>query len=281
MLPGQHLPHRPGRAALVQCVEVFTATGVTTPSRRIDGFDHRQQGNLALRFLRRRVSGRDGQSQHIRPGAGVARRDCINQPPHLTGEHRLGGDHPIQPAQLAHVVGIGATFEHERIHEPAVKANPHPHSRLSVIGLLRRDQIIELAIQVRHRQHGQNPGDGLVFGGVPAGGHHLLPSTGVATVRRSSDIGSMRRARPAPTRKVSPTETQIARITRRCFGVMARSFLASPAVEPPIPGSAGVVTAASCAPRDAQNLRRLSSRGARRPGTASARCIPTPPRTHL
>ena len=121
----------------------------------------------------------------------------------------------------------------------------------------------------------------LDLGGVPAGGNHLLPSTGVATVRRSSDIGSMRRARPAPTRKVSPTETQIARITRRCFGVMARSFLASPAVEPPIPGSAGVVTAASCAPRDAQNLRRLSSRGARCPGTASARCIPTPPRTHL
>ena len=280
-LPGQHLPHRPGRAALVQCVEEFAAAGIATPPCRIDGLDHRQQGNLALCFLRRRVSRRDGQPQHIRAGAGVARRDCIHQPPHLTGEHRLGGDHPIQPAQLTHMVGIGATFEYERIDQPAVKTNPHPHSRLSIIGLLRRDQIIELAIQVRHRQHGQNPGDGLVFGGVPAGGTHLLPSTGVATDRRSSDIGSMWKARRAPTRKVSPTEMQIARITRCCSGVMARSFLASLAVEPPIPESAGVVTAASSAPRDAQNLRRLSSRGARCPGTAYARCIPTPPRTRL
>ena len=115
---------------------------------------------------------RDGQPQHIRPGAGVAGSHRVDKPSHLTGEDRFGGDHPVQPAELADVVGIGAAFEHEGVDEPTVKAHPHPDSGLSVVRLLRRHQIVELTVQVRNRQHGQNPGNGLVFGGVAAGCAH-------------------------------------------------------------------------------------------------------------
>ena len=33
------------------------------------------------------------------------------------------------------MVGVGTPFEHERVDEPAVEADPNPHARLGVVGL--------------------------------------------------------------------------------------------------------------------------------------------------
>ena len=119
------------------------------------------------------VPRRDGQPQHVGPGAGIACGDRVDQAAHLGRQHRLGGDHPVQPAQLADMIGVRTPFEHERIDEPAVEAHPYPHAGLCVIGLLGRDEIVELAVQMRHRQHGQHPSDGFVLGGMPGLGHVL------------------------------------------------------------------------------------------------------------
>ena len=73
-------------------------------------------------------------------------------------------DHPIQPAQLADVVGVGAPLQDERVDQPAVEPDPNPDPGLDVVGLLLGDQVVELAVQVRNRQHGQHPGDRLVLG---------------------------------------------------------------------------------------------------------------------
>ena len=71
------------------------------------------------------------------------------------------------------MVGVRTPFEHERIDEPAVETHPYPHAGLCVVGLLGRDEIVELAVQMRHRQHRQHPGDGFVLGGLPGLGHGL------------------------------------------------------------------------------------------------------------
>ena len=174
----QGLPDRAGRAALLQCVEEFAAADVASPPRRVDGSDHGQRAHLALGFLRSRVPGRHRQPQHIRAGAGITGGDRVDEATHLRCEYRLGGDHPIQPSQLTRMIGARATFEHKCINEPAVKAHPNPHPGLCVVGLLGRHQIVELAVQVRYREHRQYPGDGFVFGGGPARCAHLFSATG-------------------------------------------------------------------------------------------------------
>jgi hypothetical protein len=47
-------------------------------------------------------------------------------------------------------------------------------------------------------------------------------STLASLILRSSDIGSMRNARPAPTKYVNPIEMEIPIATRRCSGVTSR-----------------------------------------------------------
>ncbi len=135
-LAGQRLPHRPRRAAIAQCLEELLTAGVARPARGIDGLDDRQQRRSAGRLLRAGMPRRDRQPQHIGAGAGVPGGDRVDEPAHLRGQHRLGGDHPVQPAQLTDVVGVGAAFEHERVDQPAVEPHPHPHAGLGVVGLL-------------------------------------------------------------------------------------------------------------------------------------------------
>ena len=69
------------------------------------------------------------------------------------------------------MVCVRPSFEYEGVDEPAVEADPNAHPRLSVVGLLGGHQIVEFAVEVRHRQHRQNTRDRLVFG-LPAGGGH-------------------------------------------------------------------------------------------------------------
>ena len=94
---------------------------------------------LARRFLFDvGVSRRDRQPQDVGAGARVARGDGVDQSAHVRGQHPLRGDHPVQPAQLADMVCVRASFEDERVDEPAVEPHPHPHAGLRVVGLLRR-----------------------------------------------------------------------------------------------------------------------------------------------
>ena len=44
-------------------------------------------------------------------------------------------------------------------------------ARLGVVGQLGRHQVVELTVQVRHRQHGQHPSHGLVLGLLSGDGH--------------------------------------------------------------------------------------------------------------
>ncbi len=74
------------------------------------------------------------------------------------------------------MIGVRAPFEDEGVHQPAVEAHPDAHPWLGVVGLLGRDEVVELAVQVRHRQHRQHSRDRLVLGGRRAGRH----SRGVA-----------------------------------------------------------------------------------------------------
>ena len=47
-----------------------------------------------------------------------------------------------------------------------MEAHPDPHPGLGVIGLIGTDQVVELPVQMRHREHRQHPGYGFVRGGT-------------------------------------------------------------------------------------------------------------------
>ena len=69
------------------------------------------------------------------------------------------------------MVGVIAALEDERVDQPAVKTDTHTHPGLGVVGLLGADQVVELPVQVWHGEHRQYPGDRLVLGRLPLGGH--------------------------------------------------------------------------------------------------------------
>ena len=103
--------------------------------------------------------------------AREARSHGVDEPAHFRRQHRLSRHDPIQPAEFTDMVCARTSFKHEGIDEPAVESHPDAHTRLGVVGLLRRDQIIEFAVQMRHRQHGQDARDGLVRGLLAQGAH--------------------------------------------------------------------------------------------------------------
>ncbi len=65
------------------------------------------------------------------------------------------------------MVCVRTSFEDECVDQPTVEPHPHPHAGLGVVGLLRGHQIVEFAVQVRHRQHRQHARDRLVLGLLP------------------------------------------------------------------------------------------------------------------
>ncbi|CAG6894583.1 hypothetical protein PICSAR11_02330 [Mycobacterium avium subsp. paratuberculosis] len=159
-LAGQRLPDRPGGPRLGQRGQELGAAAVAVPAGRVDRRRHRYAGRSPGLPLHPGVPGRHRQPQHVGAGPRVAGRHRVDQPADLRRQHRLRRHHPIQPAQLALVVGVVAALQQEPVDQPAVEAHPHPHARLGVVGLLGRHQIVEFAVQVRHRQHRQHPGDG-------------------------------------------------------------------------------------------------------------------------
>jgi hypothetical protein len=81
---------------------------------------------------------------------------------------------------------LRTSFENEGIDETAVEPDSHPHPGLSVIGQVSGNQVVEIAVEMWHREHRQHPSDRLVLGGLPGLGH-------AGCVAESSDG---RRARP-------------------------------------------------------------------------------------
>jgi hypothetical protein len=69
------------------------------------------------------------------------------------------------------MVCVRTPFENKRVDQPAVEAHPYSYTRLRVVGLFGGHQIVEIAVEMRHRQHRQNTSDGLVFCLLPRGRH--------------------------------------------------------------------------------------------------------------
>ncbi len=174
-LARQRLPDGAGGARFGQGGQELGAAAVAVPARRVDGVrDDRIAADQGFP-LHPGVPGGHGQAQHVGTGARVVGGHRIDQPADLRGEHGFGRHDAIQPAQLAGVIGVVAALQHEPVDQPAVEAHPHPHPGLGVVGLLGRHQVVELAIQVRHRQHRQYPGDGLHLDGRARAGAHRDP----------------------------------------------------------------------------------------------------------
>jgi hypothetical protein len=187
LLTRQCLPHRARGAALGQRGHEPLAALVHAPIRDVNR--RRRTGNLGRPHLAldTGVARRHREPQHVRPGAGVSGRDRVDQAPHVGRQHRLGRHHPVEPAELADMVGVRPSFQHERIDQAAVETHACPNAGLSVVGLIGRDEVIEFAVQVRHRQHRQHASDGLVLGGPAAGAH----SSGVSAGSDVSVCGSV------------------------------------------------------------------------------------------
>ncbi|SHW59520.1 Uncharacterised protein [Mycobacteroides abscessus subsp. abscessus] len=81
------------------------------------------------------------------------------------------------------MVGVRTPFEDEGVDQAAVEPDLGPDARLGVVGQLGRHEVVELAVQVRHRQHGQHPSHGLVLGLLSGRGH----AVGVADTADTCD----------------------------------------------------------------------------------------------
>jgi len=55
------------------------------------------------------------------------------------------------------MVGVGPPLQHERVDQAAVEAHPRPDTRLGVVRLIGRDEVVEFTVQMRHRQHREHP----------------------------------------------------------------------------------------------------------------------------
>ena len=139
-LPRQRLPDRARGAALAQRGKELLAARRRPPTACGStgcGSERWRLGRSLLLDLG--VPRRDGQPQHVGAGARVAGGDGVDESAHLRGQHRLGGHHAVQPAQLADMVCVRTPFEDERVDQPAVEPHPHPHPGLGVVGLLGDD----------------------------------------------------------------------------------------------------------------------------------------------
>ena len=123
---------RPSASAPRNC----SPRAVRRPGRRVDGRG-RQRWKLGHGLL---LDAWRGAAE--RPAA-ARRRGCPHsarrprrRAAHVRRQHRLGGDHPVEPAELADMVGLRTSFEHEGVDEPAVEPHPDPHAGLGVIGLI-------------------------------------------------------------------------------------------------------------------------------------------------
>ncbi len=182
-LPGQRLPHRPRRAAFGQRRQELSAAAVGVPPSPIDRANNGKLWRRVVFAFDLGVPRRHREPQHVGAGAGITGRDGSDQTANLRGEHRLGRHDAVQPGEFADVIGLGATLQDEPVDQAAVEPQSHPHAGLRVVGLLLGHEVIELTIQVRHRQHRQHPSNRLECGGLPGPGGHSSGVTEAVDIR--------------------------------------------------------------------------------------------------
>ncbi len=156
----------------------------------------RFHGRLVDAFILERRSetdhvGKLGFLDRVVSAERVLTPDSVDKATHVGRRHLFGGHHPIQESQFADMVCLRASFEDEGIDQAAVEPHPDTHARLRVVRLLSAHEIVEVAVQVRHRQHRQHPGDRLVLRrglGHPyrlADGSDVLPKRNPAVIPTS------------------------------------------------------------------------------------------------
>ncbi len=162
-LARQRLPHRAGGAAVPKRGEKLFTPAVFGPRRAVDGSDGRGWGFDGCFLLDVGVPRRNGKPEHVGAGARVTSGNGVDKAAHFRGQHTFGGNDPVEPAQLPDMVCLRASFKNECVDQAAVEAHPHPHPGLRIVGLLGGYEIVELAVQVRHRQHRKHPGNRFVL----------------------------------------------------------------------------------------------------------------------
>src|SRR6202022_3428620 len=104
-------------------------------------------------------------------GAGVACRHCVDEPTDVLRQYRFGRHDAVKPAEVTDMVGVCPTLENEYVDESAVKARARSHSGLCVVGLVGGDEVVEVAVEMRHRQHRQHSSDRFMLRGFADVGH--------------------------------------------------------------------------------------------------------------
>ena len=80
---------------------------------------------------------RDGEPQDVGSATRVASGDRVGESAHVRRQHRFRRHDAVQPAQLSDMVCVRTPFEYKRVDEPTVEPDPHPHTGLGVVGLVR------------------------------------------------------------------------------------------------------------------------------------------------
>ncbi len=150
--PGKCPPHRSGAATGGQVAQQPFALGVLRPgaSRHVSG---RHVSNWHVSSWRRLllhpgVPGRDGETEHVGEGPGVAVGHRPSQFRDLRREDRLRRHHAGQERERAGVVRPLAPAQDEPVDEPTGEADPDPRAGNGCLRPLRRHQVVEQPIQV-------------------------------------------------------------------------------------------------------------------------------------
>ena len=78
---------------------------------------------------------------------------------HRAYEDAFGGDDAFQGHHLAGVVGAREAGQQVAVDQAAREAHAHPYSGPGDLVEFRRDQVVEVAVEVRRRQQREHPGD--------------------------------------------------------------------------------------------------------------------------
>ncbi len=173
------------------------APGVQAPARVRGGDGDRKR----LLLLGPGMPRRDGEAQDVGQGARVAVGDRPAQGQDGRREDRLRRDDPAQRGEPAGVVAGGDAVEHVAVDVLAGEPHPHADTRRHLRVEVRRDGVVERAVEVRRLDvdrdagHGQRAGD--------AGGW-----SGTAAARRGPEQLELlrrrfRRAQPTTDRRAS------------------------------------------------------------------------------
>ena len=130
-----------------------------------------------------RMPRRNGQTEHVRPGPGVASGDLPSQFHDLRSQNRLGTHNPAQRCQLPAMRRGGCPANYVAGHIASGKPNLHPGARTRGLAHRRRHGVVELAIEVRQGHVDQDPGN------------RIRPSEGLGYSGRLGLCSPSRRAR--------------------------------------------------------------------------------------